>query len=85
MTIPTEKASLLPVRNSLFSLVSNPDLKPFTDSASKAVVWTGSKNMPYLFQEFANFIPTALEEQNSLKQTLNNIQNAVENTIKNNP
>ena len=85
MKIPTEKASLLPVRNSLFSLVSNPDLKPFTDSASKAVVWTGSKNMPYLFQEFANFIPTALEGQSSLEQALNNIQNSVENTIKNNP
>ena len=85
MKIPTEKASLLPVRNSLFSLVSNPDLKPFTDSASKAVVWTGSKNMPYLFQEFANFIPTALEGQSSLEQALNNIHNSVENTIKNNP
>ena len=85
MKIPTEKASLLPVRNSLFSLVSNPDLKPFTDSASKAVVWTGSKYMPYLFQEFANFIPTALEGQSSLEQALNNIQNSVENTIKNNP
>ena len=84
MKIPTEKASLLPVRDSLFSLINNPDLKPFSDSASKSVVWSGSKNLPYLFQEFGNHIPIALEGQKSVKETLDDIQKAVENTIKNN-